>query len=69
MKDQGEEIVIYRLPKVMEITGLCRSDIYNKLAAGEFIKPIRLGRRSIGFRSDELKKWILSRPRAEIKAA
>jgi len=63
------EIEIQRMKKVTKRTSLCRAEIYNKVSRGEFPLPVKIGRRAIGWRSDEITKWILSRPRAEIKVA
>ena len=48
---------IYRLPKVMELTGLSRSSIYLALSKGTFPKPIKLGQRSIGWTESLLVQW------------
>ena len=48
---------IYRLPKVMELTGLSRSSIYLALSKGAFPKPIKLGQRSIGWPESLLIQW------------
>ena len=48
---------IYRLPKVMELTGLSRSSIYLALSNGTFPKPIKLGQRSIGWPESLLIQW------------
>ena len=48
---------IYRLPKVMELTGLSRSSIYLALSKGTFPKPIKLGQRSIGWPESLLIQW------------
>ena len=39
---------IYRLPQVMELTGLSRSSIYLALSKEEFPQPVKIGRRAIG---------------------
>ena len=48
---------IYRLPKVMELTGLSRSSIYLALSKGTFPKPIKLGQRSSGWTESLLVQW------------
>ena len=48
---------IYRLPKVMELTGLSRSSIYLALSKGTFPKPIKLGQCSIGWPESLLIQW------------
>lgn len=49
---------IYRLPKVMELTGMTRSSIYLGISNGTFPKPIKLGKtRSIGWPESLLIQW------------
>jgi len=48
---------IYRLTKVMELTGLSRSSIYLALSKGTFPKPIKIGQRSIGWPESLLIQW------------
>ena len=40
---------IYRLPEVMSLTGLSRSSIYLRISKQEFPKPLKLGRRAVGW--------------------
>lgn len=49
---------ILRRNEVEKATGLGRSTIYAKVAAGEFPSPIKLGRRAVGWRSDDIEKWL-----------
>jgi len=49
---------IYRLPQVMDVTGLSRSSIYLAVSKGEFPKPIKLGKRAIGWPEDSIEKWL-----------
>jgi prophage regulatory protein len=48
---------IYRLPEVMTITGLSRSSIYLRMSTNEFPKPIKLGRRAVGWTEDSIITW------------
>lgn len=50
-----------RLPAVLARTGLSRASIYRKLAAGDFVKPVRIGERSIAFIASEVDDWIAAR--------
>lgn len=45
---------ILRLPAVKNLTGLSRSTLYARIAVGEFIKPVALGARAVGFPSNEV---------------
>ena len=49
---------IYRLSEITKITGLGRSSIYLALSKGEFPKPIRLGKRAIGWQEEAIQKWL-----------
>ena len=48
---------IYRLPEVMSLTGLSRSSIYLRISVQEFPKPIKIGRRAVGWPEDSLIAW------------
>jgi len=52
---------ILRLPEVMKTTGLPRSTIYLYMKEGEFPKQIQLTKRSVGWRSEDIQKFIDSR--------
>ena len=48
---------IYRLPDVMNWTGLSRSSIYLRVSTNEFPKPIKIGRRAVGWTEDSIITW------------
>jgi len=48
---------IYRLPEVMTMTGLSRSSIYLRVSTDEFPKPVKIGRRAIGWPEDTIIAW------------
>ena len=50
-----------RLPEVMERTGLSRSTIYVRLAAGCFPRPVALGSRAVGWIEVEVEEWVAER--------
>ena len=52
---------IHRLPSTLDITGLCRSSLYNALAAKAFPEPVMLGKRAVGWRESDLIAWVQSR--------
>jgi len=52
---------IWRLPVVIERTGLGRSSIYQMIADGNFPESINLGPRAVGWISDEVDQWIQDR--------
>jgi len=53
---------ILRLPQVQGIVGLGKTAIYARIKAGDFPKPIKLGRMS-GWSESEVAAWIESKMR------
>ena len=49
---------ILRRSSVENLIGLSRSSIYLMMANGEFPKPIKLGRRAVGWREQDIKDWL-----------
>jgi prophage regulatory protein len=49
---------------VLELTGLSTSTIYEMMARGDFPRPLRLGKRAVGWRESDLAKWLESREQA-----
>ena len=49
---------IYRLPDVMKVTGLSRSSIYLAVSKDKFPKPMKIGRRAIGWSESSIEDWI-----------
>ena len=54
---------IFRLPEVLARTGLGRSTLYAMMERGEFVRPVRLGTRAVGWRESDLAAWLGARPR------
>lgn len=54
-------IQVIRLPQVCEITGLCRSAIYQLEAEQKFPCRVHLGPRSVGWISQEIQLWLAKR--------
>ena len=50
-----------RLPEVMARTGLSRSTIYLRVAAGCFPQPVSLGGRAVGWIEAEVDEWVRER--------
>ena len=50
-----------RLPEVMARTGLSRSTIYVRVAAGAFPRPVALGGRAVGWIEAEVDAWVRER--------
>lgn len=60
---------IIRRKKVEARTGLSRSTIYAKVAAGEFPAPVALGARAVGWIEAEISEWLAGRIAASRKVA
>jgi prophage regulatory protein len=54
-------MLIFRRHQVTEQTGLSRSTIYAMMAHGEFPRPVKLGKRAVGWRADDVAAWLESR--------
>lgn len=50
-----------RLPQVKARTGLSRSEIYRRIALGDFPRPIKLGERASAWSATEIDDWIAER--------
>ncbi|MBP6748052.1 MAG: AlpA family transcriptional regulator [Xanthomonadaceae bacterium] len=59
LPDSG--LTLERLPQVKARTGLSRSEIYRKVALGDFPSPIKLGERASAWPEHEVTAWIASR--------
>lgn len=61
---------LLRLPQVKARTGLSRSELYRRMAAGNFPAPIKLGERASAWSAAEVDSWITARIAArDAKAA
>ena len=63
---EGAEMAerILRRPDIEELTGLSRSTIYAMISEGTFPRPVRLGKRAVGWPASQVEEWLLSRPSA-----
>ena len=50
--------------EVLKLVTMSRAMLYVEVRAGRFPSPIKLGRRRVAWREDELMSWVQSRPRA-----
>ena len=60
---------IYRLPDVMNMTGLSRSSIYLRISTNEFPKPVKLGRRAVGWPEESIIAWQAKMMEAQDESA
>jgi prophage regulatory protein len=56
VKSQGLDRFLRR-PEVERVTGLGRSTIYDKMASGEFPKPVPLSGGCVGWLESEIAAW------------
>lgn len=56
-----DALTLQRLPDVKARCGLSRSEIYRRIAAGDFPKPIKLGERASAWAEHEVTAWIAAR--------
>lgn len=56
---------VMRVPEVEHVTGLKRSTIYRLIKEGQFPVQIKLGPRSVAWKSEEIQEWIDNRPRVK----
>ncbi|WP_227288069.1 AlpA family transcriptional regulator [Boseongicola sp. H5] len=52
---------ILRRPDVETLVGLSRSTLYAMIADGTFPKPLKLGKRAVGWRASDIDAWLESR--------
>jgi prophage regulatory protein len=60
-QSQGSLSAIIRRGEVEARTGLSRSTIYARIAAGAFPSPVPLGGKAVGWIEAEIQAWIESR--------
>ena len=56
-----ESLKILRLPQVCEVTGLCRSMIYQLEADLRFPQRVKIGVRAVGWLDREVNAWLIRR--------
>jgi prophage regulatory protein len=56
-----ESLKILRLPQVCEVTGLCRSMIYQLEADRRFPQRIKISTRAVGWLEKEVTAWLITR--------
>jgi prophage regulatory protein len=57
----SDSIRILRLPQVCEVTGLCRSMIYQMEADLRFPQRVKIGTRAVGWVEKEVTAWLMRR--------
>lgn len=54
---------LLRLSEVRHLTGLSQSSLYAEMQAGRFPRPLKLTRRSVAWRENQIAEWISERVR------
>ena len=54
-------VSIYRLPAVLEVTGLSKATVYRLLERGEFPPRVKLSTRCVGWRVADIDAWLAER--------
>ena len=53
---------LLRLPAVLRATGLGRSTVYRMVAERRFPAPVKIAKRAVAWRSDDVREWTSERP-------
>ena len=63
LSNQGVKmtVVFLKRPEIEKRTGLKRSTIYEKIKAGTFPKPVKLGARAVAWPEAEINAWMEER--------
>jgi len=57
----SQNLHVLRLPQVCELTGLCRSMVYQMEAEQRFPRRIKIGTRAVGWLEGEILSWLSAR--------
>jgi prophage regulatory protein len=60
MKQQIEQRIL-RLPQVMDLVGLRKTTIYQRIKDNDFPPPVKLGARASGWLQRDIDAWINQR--------
>ena len=52
---------LLRLPVVLQVTGLGRSTLYKLIAEDAFPAPVKLAKRAVAWRQDDVRRWASGR--------
>ena len=55
--------IILRVRDVVGVTGLSKSTIYQMIKTNDFPRPLRLGKRAVGWRQSDIASWLEQRPK------
>ena len=57
---------LLRLRTVLQLTGLGRSTLYKMIANHEFPAPVKVAKRAVAWRDDDVRRWTTTRPPAAV---
>jgi prophage regulatory protein len=66
-KARGSKQRLVRLPEVIARTGVSRSELYRRMAAGTFPMPIKLGQRLNAWPESSVDEWIEAQIAARVQ--
>ncbi|WP_082543529.1 AlpA family phage regulatory protein [Sphingomonas sp. Leaf339] len=52
---------ILRRTELLQLIGVSRSTLYQWMATGQFPRPLLLGKRAVGWKSEAVADWLSSR--------
>jgi prophage regulatory protein len=55
---------LLKMPATLQLVQLSRSQLNRLIATGAFPAPVRLSKRAIAFRAEDIEAWLQSRPSA-----
>lgn len=58
MKNENETVRLIRLPEVISMVGLSRSQIYRDIYRKQFPQPVKIGESAVAWSSKEIQAWI-----------
>ncbi|OJB36087.1 AlpA family transcriptional regulator [Burkholderia ubonensis] len=51
-------VKILRLRDVLDVVGVRKSTLYSWIKDGQFVAPVRLGPRAVGWKSDQVQAFV-----------
>ena len=64
---EGSPCRLLTKKRVLEITTFSYPTLWGMMRRGEFPKALRIGQQKVAWREDEVRQWIESRPRQQLK--
>ena len=58
----SDNVGLLRLPGVLQMCGISKSQLYRMVRGREFPAPVRISRRAVAWRKKDLLAWLEERP-------